>query len=72
VRVQAPVTAGEGQLTCTSGGGPLNAREGRFALKYFDVRYFGVRDQRQDETRDVVTIIALMLGPVILAMFELW
>jgi predicted RNA-binding Zn-ribbon protein involved in translation (DUF1610 family) len=42
VRVEAPVTAGEGQLTCTSCGGPLNAREGRFALKYF-----GVGDARQ-------------------------
>jgi predicted RNA-binding Zn-ribbon protein involved in translation (DUF1610 family) len=37
VRVQAPPRPHEGQLVCTSCGGPLNAREGRFALKYFGV-----------------------------------
>jgi len=37
VRVEAPVTPGEGRLVCTSCGGPLNAREGRFVLKYFGV-----------------------------------
>jgi hypothetical protein len=37
VRVEAKPTPHEGQLICTSCGGPLNAREGRFALKYFGV-----------------------------------
>jgi predicted RNA-binding Zn-ribbon protein involved in translation (DUF1610 family) len=37
VRVEAKVMPGEGQLTCTSCGGPLNGREGRFVLKYFGV-----------------------------------
>jgi hypothetical protein len=37
VRVEAPPTPHEGQLVCASCGGPLNAREGRFALKYFRV-----------------------------------
>jgi predicted RNA-binding Zn-ribbon protein involved in translation (DUF1610 family) len=35
VRAEAPVTPGEGRLVCTSCGGPLNACEGRFVLKYF-------------------------------------
>jgi predicted Zn finger-like uncharacterized protein len=35
VRVEAKVSADEGQLTCKHCGGPLNAREGRFALQYF-------------------------------------
>jgi hypothetical protein len=35
VRVEAPPTPHEGQLVCRSCGGPLNAREGRFVLKYF-------------------------------------
>jgi len=37
VRVEAPPRPHEGQLVCTSCGGPLRAREGRFALKYFRV-----------------------------------
>jgi predicted RNA-binding Zn-ribbon protein involved in translation (DUF1610 family) len=37
VRVEAKAAPHEGQLICTSCGGPLNAREGRFALKYFGV-----------------------------------
>jgi transcription elongation factor Elf1 len=41
VRVEAPVTAREGRLVCTTCGGPLNAREGRFLLKYFDVHGSG-------------------------------
>jgi hypothetical protein len=36
-RVEAKLSSGEGRLTCTSCGGPLNAREGGFALKYFRV-----------------------------------
>jgi hypothetical protein len=36
-RVEAKVSTAEGQLLCTSCGGPLNAREGRFLLKYFGV-----------------------------------
>jgi hypothetical protein len=37
VRVEAPPAPDEGQLICTGCGGPLRAREGRFALKYFRV-----------------------------------
>jgi predicted RNA-binding Zn-ribbon protein involved in translation (DUF1610 family) len=36
-RVEANMTGDEGQLICTSCGGPLRAREGRFVLKYFRV-----------------------------------
>jgi predicted RNA-binding Zn-ribbon protein involved in translation (DUF1610 family) len=36
-RVEAPPTLHEGQLVCTSCGGPLRVRGGRFALKYFRV-----------------------------------
>ena len=35
VKVEVPPIMNEAQLTCLSCGGPLNAREGRFALKYF-------------------------------------
>jgi hypothetical protein len=35
VKVEAPPVMGEPQLTCLSCGGPVNAREGRFVLKYF-------------------------------------
>jgi predicted RNA-binding Zn-ribbon protein involved in translation (DUF1610 family) len=37
VRIEAPPTPHKGQLVCTSCGGPLIAREGRFVLKYFRV-----------------------------------
>jgi hypothetical protein len=37
VRVEARITGDEGQLVCRSCGGPLRAREGRFALTYFRV-----------------------------------
>jgi len=35
VKVEVPPVIGERQLICLRCGGPLNAREGRFALKYF-------------------------------------
>jgi hypothetical protein len=35
VKVEAPPNMAERQLTCLKCGGPLNAREGRFVLKYF-------------------------------------
>jgi hypothetical protein len=35
VKVEAPPLLNEDQLTCLSCGGPLNALEGRFVLKYF-------------------------------------
>ena len=35
VRVEAKTMVPEGRLTCTKCGGPLNAREGRYILKYF-------------------------------------
>ena len=35
VKVEAPRVMGERELTCLSCGGPLDAREGRFVLKYF-------------------------------------
>lgn len=35
VKVEAPPVMGERQLTCLSCVGPLNARDGRFLLKYF-------------------------------------
>lgn len=35
VKVEAPPVMDEPQLTCLSCGGPLNARDGRFVLKYF-------------------------------------
>jgi DNA-directed RNA polymerase subunit RPC12/RpoP len=34
VRVEAPTTA-DGEIACLSCGVPLEAREGRFVLKYF-------------------------------------
>jgi ssDNA-binding Zn-finger/Zn-ribbon topoisomerase 1 len=35
VRVEAKTRLPEGRLTCTKCGGPLQAREGRYILKYF-------------------------------------
>jgi predicted RNA-binding Zn-ribbon protein involved in translation (DUF1610 family) len=49
VRVEASPKPDEGQLVCTSCGGPLNAREGRFALKYFRIggsRRFPLRPRK--------------------------
>ena len=37
VRIEAKVSPGEGRLTCTGCGDPLNASEGRFALQYFRI-----------------------------------
>jgi hypothetical protein len=37
VRIEAPPTREDRQLTCLSCGGPIRNREGKFALKYFRV-----------------------------------
>jgi len=45
IRVEAPVTA-DREIACLSCGVPLEAREGRFALKYFLVGRADARNRR--------------------------
>jgi hypothetical protein len=54
VRVEAPPTGADREITCVSCGGPLNGREGHFILKYFLAdeprkqagnRYGGIRNR---------------------------
>ena len=47
-RVEAP-PRNDRQLTCISCGGPLNNREGKFALKYFRVSH-GVHLRKNGRT----------------------
>jgi hypothetical protein len=46
VPVETPAKPGGREIICVSCGAPLNARQGKFALKYFRVRPPPKRDQR--------------------------